>query len=1144
MKSLLAALAVSLQFAAHAQTVDIPLGTTPLSEVGIYQVSYQSYGGAPVAMPPGWTGHFDPATGISYQPSDHLLGRDAILLHSPWRVPPGKTWIDFPIRLPDAQPLALRFGVAIRPEVAVPDKSDGVTFGCYVLDGDSEHELLHEHHALGEWKDFEFDLAPYAGKAITLRLQVEPGPKNSPSFDYSYFSNPVIVAGDGAPQAAQVESLLGDAAYRATADASLVTAENDSDRGVLPSNLLPCTNSIEPAGRAVTNPLTVEQRGVSFRFAYTGDDGRIVYTYTPATGTLDDFTVTANDQPAFLPAAGGGVTALVKQDGQERLVLLSGGQPEKLELGSDRRALRVVWEYPLNDGTVRVTWHFGIVGKALTVQAECDEPVLSGLSLGHEGNVAFRKPFLVPYLAGTINYLPVQRAFTCRYLDWTVSHGSSCPQGEALYLPKTDGTRNRLRESGYIAVSPRVAEVLPNLPHPPSPYLDLLGPRIMLDIWGHHNGTYQGDAENLRNLKDNGVDHLAIISHVWQRYGYDVKLPDHIPANPQFGGDEGMIVFGKAANECGYVWSLHENYIDMYPDAPSYDESALVLRQDGTPSPGWYNAGTGVQSFGLKCNRALEFARANSPIIHERYGTNAAYLDVHTCVQPWHQLDHDATQPMAAMALHKVLRDTELFQYERDTHGGPMFGEGNNHFYWGGRFDGAEAQVNGGEDHAPFLDFDLLKLHPQMVNHGMGYYERWFRRGYDHQWGYDTGTAQQVDKYRAQEIAYGHAGFIGNQQTDNVQWVAKEHHMMHPIQRLANTAKVTAVLYEVNGKLVPVEAALVSGQRERQHIVYDSGLRVWVNWGEAPWEVEGHTLPQWGVHALGPDTQVLTVFQDGKFADYAECPEFLFVDARTYFHMPYLNREKNIEPKLADFEWLGGNRFRIAYEWHINDTLDLSYKCFVHFTSPLIGTQDNIAFQQDHGLPKTTDQWQVGDVLMDGPYEVEIPTEPLTEYGITIGLHDPGRVSMKGVAAPGTKILLGKIIVERDENNAVTGARLGDIAEEAAAANAGKADFAAHMNPEGTWIDFGAVATDGSVKVSRGDAELVVFPYPRDKVFTVALNVAKIAVNPPQDMSKVAITALAAGTQEEIGPVSYEVKDGRVVFTTGTPDAGRYRIRW
>ena len=69
--------------------------------------------------------------------------------------------------------------------------------------------------------------------------------------------------------------------------------------------------------------------------------------------------------------------------------------------------------------------------------------------------------------------------------------------------------------------------------------------------------------------------------------------------------------------------------------------------------------------------------------------------------------------------------------------------------------------MHGGEDHVPLLDFDLLKLHPQMVNHGMGYYERWFRRGYDIRWGHDAGSMEQIDKYRAQELAYGHAGFVG-----------------------------------------------------------------------------------------------------------------------------------------------------------------------------------------------------------------------------------------------------------------------------------------------------------------------------------------------------------------------------------------------
>ena len=194
-----------------------------------------------------------------------------------------------------------------------------------------------------------------------------------------------------------------------------------------------------------------------------------------------------------------------------------------------------------------------------------------------------------------------------------------------------------------------------------------------------------------------------------------------------------------------------------------------MLKADGEPSKAWFNRGTGVQSYGLKCNRALGYAKQNAPEIHRRYQTTAAYLDVHTCVPPWHQLDHQADQPLAAMARAKVQFDTELFQYMRDTHEGPLFGEGSNHLYWAGRCDGVEAQVQGGEDHAPFLDFDLLRLHPQMVNHGMGNYERWFRRGYNHVPGVDSCAPFQIDQYRAQELAYGHAGFIGNLATANLQ---------------------------------------------------------------------------------------------------------------------------------------------------------------------------------------------------------------------------------------------------------------------------------------------------------------------------------------------------------------------------------------
>jgi hypothetical protein len=1108
-------------------TVPVPPGETLLQDIGFYRVGWQSYGREPVEMPAGWSGHFDPRTGISYLPWGKVLGREALLIHSPWRVLPGKTWVEYPLALPQATPIRLSFGIAMGPDVAVPDRSDGVTFSCHLTADGQSRELLRRHYDQGRWLDCDFDLTPHAGQLVRLRLQVEPGPKNNASFDYSFFGDAKILAGAAQPDRGELLSTLtASHAYRATASASRVALSNSPKSGVTPSNLLPAENRWEKADAA-------------WQFTYVGADCRVVYTYRPATGTLDDFAVQVDAGRPFQPAVGGGATAIVRRKGSEESVPLRGGRLVESRRDGDR--LHVVWEYDQLARPLRIAWSFGMAGKALTVTARCDDPVVSEFSLGSVGLAPLRKLIPVPYLVGHVHYLPVQQVFVGRYLDWTQSHSSQCPQGHATYAPKTDGSRNPLCESGYVAVSPDIGEVLPNIPHPPSPHLATLGPRIMLDIWGHDQGTYAGDAANVRRLKDLGVDHVAIIQHVWQRYGYDVKLPDHLPADPRYGGEDGMKQFGQAANECGYLWSLHENYIDLYPDAPSYDPTARVLRPDGTPSPAWYNEGTKVQSFGLKCNRALGFAKTNSPEIHRRYGTTAAYLDVHTCVPPWHQLDHEAGQPMAAMALAKVKFDTELFQFERDTHQGPLFGEGANHFYWAGRCDGVEAQVGGGEDHAPLLDFDLLKIHPQMVNHGMGYYERWFRSGYHHRLGEETGTLEQIDKYRAMELAYGHAGFVGSPHDHNWHWVVREHHLMHPVQRLYGTAKPVEILYEMDGRLVSASVALAVGDTSRQRVRYDSGLTLWVNWRAEPWAIEGRTLPQWGFLALGPQTEVGTTLREGKFADYAECPAYVFADARTFFHMPYRRTTKQVEPRLRAFEHLGGNRARVTYEWIVGEPLDGDYYCFVHAANPQAGTgPDHIVFQQDHGLPKPTSQWRKGEVIVDGPHELTI-SDRFDTYDLTMGLFRGDRLRLQGLRDAAGRIVVARLNLRREAGKI---ARV--TADKPAAAlvprGAAEADFTVHLNAAGTWIDFGKVATDGSVKINTEPDRLVVFPYPRDRAFRAALDLKQLA--PAAAAGRIQVRALAAGDQRDLGPAKFSLEGARLLLTFGQANAGRYVVTW
>ena len=1103
----------------------LPPGETILTDIGFCRTFWQSYGKDPVEMNlPGGSGS-DPTSGATYSDTGRVENRSVIVQHSPWLVAPGKVWGTYRLALPQASAVRLSFGIAMPPESLAPGKSDGVTFSCSLTeDGGKPRELLRQHYAKAEWEDFSFDLAPYAGKTVELSFQTEPGPKNNTAYDSAWFGDPKIIVGDAKTASSDiVRKIVSSRAYQAMAKGNLERLSNAPQNGVTPSNLLPCKNSIEQSGDA-------------WRFVYEGDDCRMVYIFTPKTGTLDDFTVQMDDNPVFQPAAGGGVWAITQQNGKPQEVALRGGKPTNVARDAD--GLRVVWQYDLQGKPLEIQWTYRIIGKALVVSARCEQPLVGRFSLGTVGSIALRRKIGVPYLIGSLNYLPSVGLFVGRYLDWTVSHASSCPHDTAVYETKTDGTRNPMVETGYFTVSPDVGEVLPNIPSPPSPFLSALGPRIMLDIWGHHKNTYAGDAENLRTLKDNGVDHVAIISHVWQRYGHDVKLPDHLPANPDFGGDPGMIEFGKAANQCGYVWSLHENYIDLYPDAPSYDPAARVQLADGSPSKAWYNEGTKVQSYGLKCNRALEFAKKNAPEIHSRFATTAGYLDVHTCVPPWHQLDHQADQPMAAQALAKVKYDTELFQFMRDTHGGPLFGEGCNHFYWAGRCDGVEAQVNGGEDHAAFLDFDLLKIHPQMVNHGMGYYERWYRRCYNAIWGIDAGSMAQFDKYRAQEAAYGHAGFIGSRQTENVQFIAREHHILHPLQRLYGTAKPVEIRYEVQGQMVTASVALAAGDTSRQRVRYQSGLTVWVNWRNEPWVVEGRTLPQWGFLALGPDTDVSTALRDGRWADYATCPEYVFADARTSFHAPYLRDVKDIQPRLASFKYLGGNRIQATYEWIVEDTVDNDYVCFVHGCRPAYGFGDLIEFQQDHNAPKPTRQWRKGDRITDGPYEFQVAGDS-DVYDLKIGLYGNNRrVTIKGPDGSRDSVILARLILERKDGKIV------DIktAPPERQNKIEEADFKAHLNPSGTWIDFGAVATDGAVKINREKDQLTLFPYPREKAFRVALDLKALA--PSADVAKVQVHALAAGTCQDLGPVESKLENNRLTITLGKPGAGRYRITW
>jgi hypothetical protein len=864
--------------AAEAGYLDLPQGRTPLAEIGIYRIGYQHYGEAPVDMPTSWSGYFTDDAGIAFKPVVHD-GRPSLLLHCPWRGGTGSVFVEYRLRLPKVSPLKLALGIAMRADIT--EKSDGVTFTVSVTRGDATDLCMSEHYTQSKPKDLEFDLGRYAGEAIILRLQTEPGPNKDPSFDFSRFVEPRLIAGKvGDMRSRLVAEMTGTKAYRVLREADLTELAGKRSTMILPSCKVEYRNS-------------TTKNGDAYELLYEGDDCRVVYTYAPRSGSLDDLTASVDGGPSLRPSAGGGVffevDAKIVPPARSRLVLCD------IVEGGD--ALAAVWRYEAGGLVATVRWLFAARGKALAVAAESNDTTIARFSLGRTA-AEFRKRIQIPYLYfAAAEYLRTQKVFTMGYIDWTASKASESPGRESVYSKKTDGERNALQEIGYVAVSPDLAEVLPNIPHPPSPYLGLLGPKMVLDSWG---GEFRDNARRLERYKACGIDELAIIEHVWQRYGYDVKLPDHLPPDPSSGGHEGMKVLAGTARRLGYTFSLHENYIDFYPDAPSWNPKDVVLDRSGEMSKAWYHPGTRVQSFAIKANRMLHYAEQNSPEIHRLYGTTASYLDVHTCVPPWHHVDYEAGQPKAGMHALKVESHAKLFAYERRAHEGPLFGEGWCHFFWAGLCDGVEAQIEGGEDVPVLVDFDLLKLHPQMVNHGMGYYSRWLRKGGETRRGVDWPTPLQLDKYRAQELAYGHAAFVGDWLVDIMPAVVREYNLTRPVQALYATAKATEISYEVEGRFVSSSVAAVAGVLERLRVRYDSGLTLHVNLGEDDWRVERRVLPQFGFLAEGPDTLVYTAKRDGAIVDFARTKDGLFVDSRADTYKPWVHGLKRIEPRVRD----------------------------------------------------------------------------------------------------------------------------------------------------------------------------------------------------------------------------------------------------
>ena len=715
----------------------------------------------------------------------------------------------------------------------------------------------------------------------------------------------------------------------------------------------------------------------------------------------------------------------------------------------------------------------------LEAQISADKPGITVFDYGRFPEGPGNRTIPVPYYTNTVSYLPALNAFANAWLNWHTTGSSQLNGTQAQYLPLTDGKLLTLNEQLNLVVSPSVGAVFPAPGNPVSPYLPVMNGRMVVDVW---SGSFDSIAQNLAEIGSYGVTNCLVILHVWQHYGYDNALPDHYPANPSLGGDAGLEAATEEARAIGCLVALHENYIDYYPNYDHFTPAAIALNSDGSRQDAWLNPSTLIQSFATKPNWAVRNASTESPVIHQRYGTTASFLDVLSGVLPGFHVDMDATQPGAGLVTTRDQSSANLWNYLRQTHQGPVVGEGTNHWYNSGLLDGVEAQTgagavpqNIGASVPLFVNFDLTSIHPYQINHGMGYVSRWTT---------DAGNFSSTgdrDAYRMQEIAFGHAPFLDDSDFGDASRALVESSLVTPVASRYGLEAVHNIDYFDNGKWISAsEEALIGGFHAVQ-VAYRNGLTVTANRSGEPLEVSGLTLPQFGWSAVGDGVTAFTAMCGLTICDYAQTDGSIFANARNQSDTRAGNALA--APSVAQFQQTGAGAFNITYGWKVFEAPSLNLVAFVHFVDPTQTTNEGVVFQGDYTPNPATSTWQAGTTVTQGPLSVTIPSGVLDgTYSIRVGLYDPvsgERYQLDGENDGDNRFIVGSITVSEN------GARI-------VFAPASPQPNDPRLNAAGSVVTFPAVKTDGMFQLDQEYGNWVLRPFPRFRNFTILIKSAQI----------------------------------------------------
>jgi len=1070
-------------------------GSLLLWTLGTHRMAWQNFGRELQHSAAGFTGS-DKATGADLRVETLARGetKRALAMHPAWRGGAGTVFCEYQLKLPEAKPLRVKFANAIRDTAPQEPASDGVLFRVWVAPIDAttgraaaDEKLLYEKFTDSKtWLPGEANLEEFAGQTVLLRLESHPGPKNNTTCDGSFWGEPVVVAGRQTPP-------LTAEQFAACAQ------ENEAHgRAILAGSVKPDGQSTFLIGRegqryaAVLKPTAT---GIV--------DGVITLVGPKSAVSYQGLRIDLLNQPAVRqPSPYGFVsyqvrvengravhTHTLEKDGQQvavtvtvstegdglRMAIASDARITDFALGpADRAAPAVYFGHGYRvQNPEAFSLHFG--GHALST---------SHIGVDYAGGMSVLQAVDIP--PDRIQVNPQSHDYTLH------SH--------------TNGTLTLVAsEQGAFDCALRYR---PLYDKKPSGGVANLAGRYCFDIWG---GKYQDIVDRMRTAIRYGLTDSILTLHVWQRWGYDYRLPDIWPPDPQLGTVADLKTVGDICRAQGIPWGLHDNRIDFYPDAAGYTYNQIAFTPKGEPIKAWLNEGRQAQSYRFRPDCITPYVQRNLKLIKEGVAPSHYFIDVFTSIELFDFYDRQGNFHPSTETRQQWGDAFAWIQGYLGNNAATTSEAGDDQLI--GWLDGADCQhltisKDGAEFNlrVPCADwervpwFDVVN-HDRFILHGVGYSGR-----------YEGGrgrTAHGInsDDYISAEMLTGHALM-----TDAGSWgrpAVRKYWLAQDVARSLALKNVTNV-------------ALAGGDMHRQTTTWNNGVQVVVNRGTTDWQIAGATLPQYGYRVTGPNGLLSTIEKrDGIICESSHGTGGWYCNARAFEP----NLPLRIAAKLENFEYLGGNQIKYDIVWNAKEPAPRPVTVFGHFydAGEKARTLRNIAFQDDYQPTPPPTEWRGEN---RSTRTVTVPEQADGKYYIGYGLFDrASRLNLTGLPVPKVRqneLWAGTLNIKR------TGDKITKI-EFLPPPAAPASEDVERVNSEKKPIDFGFARTNGALRIQKTDRGLRVVPLPDTPAFEVTLRLESL-LGPTGKTATIARAVNLSPAGEAAGELKFTQQGGDVTF--------------